>query len=223
MTDTRLSSILSYHVADMALTTSNVTTGFLLSGSGYYLYLERFSFSNRIIINSGTNVLIPNMTASNGIIHIIDSVLLPPTVEVTGIILKTKEEDLSVFGELLELTNIMSSLQGVGPFTIFAPSNAAFEKLGASTLESLKKKDTVLLTDILSYHLAKGYISSGELVGGEFIPTLAKGAATIRVKANGLLLNDVAAFETTDLIAMNGAVHIIDTVLIPPPIKTSDP
>lgn len=155
--------------------------------------------------------------ASNGIIHIIDQVLLPPALDVVGV--ANNNADFSILVELIIKAGYLDILSGVGPFTVFAPTNAAFLKLGQATIDALKE-DLDALTNVLLYHVTSGYLGSGQLVGGPEIVTLADGA-TIRVRSNGLVLNDVARFELTDIIATNGVVHVIDTVLIPPAM--SDP
>ena len=106
-------------------------------------------------------------------------------------------------------------LSGDGPFTVFAPTDAAFEKLGQATLDSLLG-DIPTLTNILLYHVANGYVGSGNLVGLNSVESLAEEGASIVVSTNGQRLNGNTRFISTDLIATNGVVHVIDTVLIPP-------
>lgn len=119
--------------------------------------------------------------------------------------------------EALKAANLVETLQGKGPFTVFAPTDEAFSKLPQGTIESLLKpsnKDT--LKDILLYHVAKGNLSSKDVLklDGKEI-TLENGkTAKISVKNGEVYINDSKVI-ITDIKANNGIIHVIDTVLIP--------
>ena len=213
MDDKVITSILAYHVTDSNLPSKNITSGFVVTGNGNAISIVKVVSSGSVTINSNAQVVSPDITGTNGVVHIIDSVLMPPPLDVTGIVANT--DNLSVLLELLSAANLDDALQADGPFTVFAPTDSAFEKLGQATLDGLKN-DEVALANILLYHVTTGYVGSAQLVGGPVVTTLAENGATIRVRENGLILNDVAALEKTDIIATNGVVHLIDTVLIPP-------
>ena len=198
---------------DSNLPSRNITSGFVVTGNGNAIYIEKVVSTGSVKINSNANVVSPDISGTNGVVHIIDSVLMPPPLDVTGIFANT--DNLSVLLELLSAANLDEALQADGPFTVFAPTDAAFLKLGQATLDGLKKDD-IALANILLYHVTTGYVGSAHLVGGPVVTTLAEDGATIRVRENGQILNDVATFEKTDIIATNGVVHLIDTVLIPP-------
>ncbi|WP_419727611.1 fasciclin domain-containing protein [Terrisporobacter petrolearius] len=119
--------------------------------------------------------------------------------------------------EGLKAAGLVDTLKGEGPFTVFAPTNDAFEKLPEGTLEELLKAENKdKLNDILLYHVAKGKFDAKEVsnMDGKQI-TLANGkTANISVKDGEVFIND-AKVIITDIMAKNGIIHVIDTVLLP--------
>lgn len=119
--------------------------------------------------------------------------------------------------EGLKAAGLVDTLKGEGPFTVFAPTNDAFEKLPDGTLEELLKAENKdKLTDILLYHVAKGKFDAKEVsnMDGKQI-TLANGkTANISVKDGDVFINDSKVI-ITDIMAKNGIIHVIDTVLLP--------
>jgi len=113
----------------------------------------------------------------------------------------------------LKAANLVETLKGEGPFTVFAPTDEAFAKLPKGTVESLLK-DKKALTNILLYHVVSGIVTSGEVVKLNSAPTLAKSDVKVNVKDGKVFINN-AQVTTADVMASNGVIHIIDTVLIP--------
>lgn len=109
--------------------------------------------------------------------------------------------------------NLVETLQGEGPFTVFAPTDEAFAKLPEGTVESLLK-DKDALTNILLYHVVSGNVTSGEVVKLKSATTLAKSDVMIKVEDGKVFINN-SQVTTADVMASNGVIHIIDTVLIP--------
>ena len=114
---------------------------------------------------------------------------------------------------------LVDALSNAGPFTVFAPTNAAFDKLPAGTVESLlkaeKKND---LIDILQYHVSVGVIKEDMMQDGQTIGQVNGGNITISKKDGKILVNGIANIIGT-VPASNGIVYIIDAVLLPPPVK----
>ena len=109
--------------------------------------------------------------------------------------------------------NLIETLKGEGPFTVFAPTDEAFAKLPEGTVEALLK-DKEALTNILLYHVVSGNVSSSEVVKLDAATTIAKSDVSINVKDGKVFIND-SQVTTADVMASNGVIHIIDTVLIP--------
>ena len=119
--------------------------------------------------------------------------------------------------EALNKANLVNTLEGKGPFTVFAPTDDAFKKLPAGTLENLLKpenKDT--LKNILLYHVAKGNLGSADILklDGKKLTLLNGKTANITVKDGAVFINN-AKIIITDIPASNGTIHVIDAVLIP--------
>jgi uncharacterized surface protein with fasciclin (FAS1) repeats len=110
--------------------------------------------------------------------------------------------------------DLVSALQGEGPFTVFAPTDEAFAKLPEGTLESLLN-DKEALKNILLYHVVSGKVSSEQVVKIDAAETLAGSKVNIKVKDGGVMINN-SNVTTADVYASNGVIHVIDTVLLPP-------
>ncbi|MBK8112612.1 MAG: fasciclin domain-containing protein [Saprospiraceae bacterium] len=110
---------------------------------------------------------------------------------------------------------LVSTLQGDGPFTVFAPTDAAFAALPAGTIEALLADPQGLLTQILLYHAVAGEALSSDLSNGQTIATINGKEITITINADGVFINN-AKVTVADLLADNGVVHVIDAVLLPP-------
>lgn len=115
----------------------------------------------------------------------------------------------------LEAAGLVSTLQGEGPFTVFAPTDDAFAKLPAGTVDELLKDPEGDLTQILTYHVVPGKVMSTDLSDGMKATTVQGKDVTISIKDGQVYVND-AMVTTADIEASNGVIHVIDTVLIPP-------
>lgn len=136
-------------------------------------------------------------------------------------------EDFSTLVAALKAADLVSALQGDGPFTVFAPTNEAFAKIDATTLNSLlEKKNQKALANILTYHVIPGKLAATDVVAA-----LKKGKGSVEIKAlNGQILTvmqkddkiwlkdqagNVSEIVATDVMASNGVIHVINTVVMP--------
>lgn len=111
---------------------------------------------------------------------------------------------------------LVDTLKGPGPFTVFAPNNAAFEKLPAGTVETLLKPESkAMLTSILTYHVVPGIYTSTSLRDGQVLTTVNGQDLTITKQGNQITVNGSAMVETADVISSNGVTFVIDSVLMP--------
>jgi uncharacterized surface protein with fasciclin (FAS1) repeats len=115
----------------------------------------------------------------------------------------------------VQAAGLVETLKGEGPFTVFAPTDAAFAKLPAGTLEALLK-DKAKLTAVLTYHVVPGRIAAADVMkAGRAAPATVQGQKlNVRVQ-NGKVLVDEATVVTADIMASNGVIHVIDTVILP--------
>jgi len=115
----------------------------------------------------------------------------------------------------LKAADLVDTLNGKGPFTVFAPTNAAFAKLPAGTVESLlKPENKAKLTSILTYHVVSGKVKAAQVVKLTKAATVNGQSVTIKVKAGKVML-DNATVTKTDIETSNGVIHVIDTVILP--------
>ena len=115
----------------------------------------------------------------------------------------------------LGAAGLVDTLKGTGPFTVFAPTDAAFAKLPAGTVEMLlKPENKAKLTAILTYHVVAGKVMAADVVKVTSAKTVQGGSVAVKV-TGGKVTIDAANVVTTDIAASNGVIHVIDTVLMP--------
>lgn len=115
----------------------------------------------------------------------------------------------------VQAAGLAETLSGEGPFTVFAPTNAAFEALPAGTVEGLLKPESKdALTGILTYHVVAGNVMSGDLSDGQVVTTVNGQTLTVSIK-DGKVMIGGATVVAADLAGSNGVVHVIDSVLLP--------
>ncbi len=122
----------------------------------------------------------------------------------------------------LEAAGLVETLQGEGPFTVFAPTDEAFAALPEGTVEGLLA-DIPALTDVLLYHVVSGQVLAEDVVGLESATTVQGSDVAISVQDGNVFLNGSAQVVTTDIMASNGVIHVIDTVILPPVPEATGP
>jgi len=115
---------------------------------------------------------------------------------------------------------LVETLQGPGPFTVFAPTDAAFAKLPAGTLDKLLANPDQL-KKVLLYHVVAGKVMAADVVGLSSADTVEGSPIKVSVKDGSVYLNDTTKVVTTDIAASNGVIHVIDQVLLPPDLAPS--
>jgi len=121
----------------------------------------------------------------------------------------------------LQAADLVATLQGPGPFTVFAPTDAAFAKLPAGTVEALLA-DKAALTAILTYHVVAGQVTADQIIAANGAkPATVNGKSVDVVVRDGKVYVNGAQVTTADIRASNGVIHVIDTVLLPPATTTS--
>merc|ERR1712195_65838 len=173
-----------------------------------------------VMINDAT-VKTADIAASNGVVHIIDAVLIPKTLLSTGktiVDLAVATPDLSTLVTALKAGGLVDTLSGKGPFTVFAPTNEAFAKLPAATLAQLLEPANVKELDaVLEYHVVAGVAAfSKDLTDGETIKTVEGQNVTASIYMGNRVFINNGLVTTADVAASNGVIHIIDTVLSMP-------
>ncbi|PSR57415.1 hypothetical protein AHMF7605_22950 [Adhaeribacter arboris] len=115
----------------------------------------------------------------------------------------------------VKAAGLVETLSGTGPFTVFAPTNAAFEKLPAGTVDELVKPESKeKLTSILTYHVVPGALRAKDLKDGQTLKTVNGEMLTVSKKGGKVMING-ANVSTPDVISSNGVTHVVDTVILP--------
>ncbi len=115
----------------------------------------------------------------------------------------------------VKAAGLAETLSGAGPFTVFAPTNAAFDKLPKGTVETLVKPESkAKLTGILTYHVVAGAVKAADLKDGQKVKTLQGEELTVSIKDGKVMING-ATVTTADVISSNGVTHVVDAVLMP--------
>jgi len=133
-----------------------------------------------------------------------------PTI--AGIV--ASDPNFSTLLAAVQAAGLVDTLNGAGPFTVFAPTNAAFAKIPQDQLAALLN-DRDALTRVLTYHVVPGRVTAAQVVNVRSAPTVAGENLTVNVSGGVVRIND-ARVTRTDIAASNGVIHVIDTVLLPP-------
>ena len=124
--------------------------------------------------------------------------------------------EFSTLAKALGAAGLVETLKGKGPFTVFAPTDAAFAKLPAGTVESLlKPENKAQLTAILTYHVVAGEVMAADVVKLSEARTINGKNVTVKTSGGAVMIND-AKVTATDIAASNGVIHVVDTVILPP-------
>jgi transforming growth factor-beta-induced protein len=220
-----LSDILLYHVLPQSLTAEEViaaaptNVGTLLTDRQIGVQVV----DGGVVLNGSVNVVITDLKAVNGVIHVIDFVLLPtPTIAEIAVEDGRFETLVAALGQA-GLVDLFDDRNG-GPFTVFAPTDAAFTQFLSD--ESLTPGDLLAsadLGDILSYHVVNGALSSADVLaaitaggGTALVETLLGEDISVTLDGTDVEINGVATVTGFDIQAANGVIHVIDYVLLPP-------
>jgi transforming growth factor-beta-induced protein len=216
-----LTDILLYHVVSgkvMAADVVGLESATTVLGKDVAIKVDM----GNVYINDA-QVIITDIETSNGIIHVIDAVILPPSEEEVMMEEKTIVDIAVADGRFNTLVaavtaaELVETLSSEGPFTVFAPTDDAFAALPAGTLDSLLlPENKQALTDILLYHVVSGKVMAADVVGLSATPTVLGKDITIKVEDGKVFLNDTIQVIITDIEASNGVIHVIDAVLLPP-------
>ncbi len=208
----KLAAILKYHVvsgkvtAKKVMTMKNATT---LKGSSVAVQFDK---KKKTVSIDGARVVKADIVCSNGVIHVIDKVILPrPDLVDTAV----KAGSFKTLAAAAKAAGLLKALKGDGPFTVFAPTDEAFAKLPKGTVENLllpENKDK--LAAVLKYHVVAGNVLAADVVKLKKAKTLQGSEVKVRVD-DGKVMIDNAQVLKADVLAGNGVIHVIDSVILP--------
>jgi len=215
-----LGEILAYHVLGAAVPASSVSAGKVETVSGDPFYVSAAP-NGDLWINGNTKIVATDVTASNGIIHVLDYVITAPTNNIAEIAIASATSATPEFTQLVAAL-VRADLAGAftGGFednlTVFAPTDVAFEALyDALGVNGVEDIDLETLTNVLLYHVVPARAFSQDLRNGAELPTLLEGA-TLSVDLGSLQINTSGLVPSAlNIHATNGVIHVIDSVLLP--------
>ena len=221
-----LRKVLTYHVVSGDLMAKDLKSGKVATVEGNSVTLQ--VNKNGVKVN-GINVIKADVDATNGVIHAIDRVLLPPglmaakpTQSGTIVDVAASNPAFSTLVTAVKAAGLVETLSGKGPFTVFAPTNEAFAALPKGTLEMLlKPENRDSLRKVLTYHVVSGNLMAKDLKSGK-VATVEGNSVTLQVNKNGVKVNGINVIKA-DVNATNGVIHAIDRVLLPPDLMATKP
>ncbi len=208
-----LADILLYHVVSgnvLAADVVNLTEAETLLGKNVNISVDM----GNVMINEA-NVVATDIIGSNGVIHVIDSVILPPADLADIVDTAVADGRFTTLAAALGAAELIDTLKGEGPFTVFAPTDDAFAALPEGTVESLLlPENKQALTDILLYHVVAGKVMAEDVVTLTEAETVLGQNVTITVEDGKVFINE-AEVIITDIETSNGVIHVIDAVILP--------
>jgi len=207
-----LTELLSYHVVPGKIFAADLMDG----QTAETLQGENLTFTvnaDGVSINAYVNVVTPDVEASNGVIHVIDQLLVPPSRLPVDIIETATEAGFETLLDAIDGAGLTETLQGEGPFTVFAPTDEAFAALGDALGAVVAQPN--LLEDVLLTHVLAGETYAESVTDGLTVTTLSGVDITFSVTADGVFINDTIEITMTDIEASNGVIHVIDAVIVP--------
>ena len=213
----KLTAILTYHVVSGKVLAKDALAG----GGGISVNGQRVDceLDGGQIMLDGAKLVTADIECDNGVIHVIDQVILPVEQTLPEVAANAKS-----FGTLLAAVtaaDLAETLSSPGPFTVFAPTDEAFSKLPEGTVETLlKPENKSQLIDVLTYHVVPGRVYATDALRAEKAKTVQGGSVKIATSGDSARVNN-ATLLATDIDAANGVIHVIDQVLLPPTKEVS--
>ena len=210
-----LATILTYHVIGADVRSTDLMDGMMattLQGQDVTVTIN----ADGIFINDA-QVIVADIEAENGVVHVIDAVLVPatePELPATVVDIIVESDIHNTLEAAVIAAGLAPVLSGEGPFTVFAPTDEAFANLPAGLVDQLLMDPTGDLATILTYHVIGADVRSTDLMDGMMATTLQGQDVTVTINADGIFIND-AQVILADIEAENGVVHVIDAVLLP--------
>ena len=208
-----LTDILLYHVYSGSVNAADVIDGLtvaMVNGDD-----ASFTVTDGTVMVGDATVVLADVPASNGVIHVIDKVLMPPAdlVDIAAVAMSTGVHD-SLVAALVK-ADLVSTVQGDGPFTVFAPTDQAFTDAGIDLDAFTTDEEIAALTNILLYHVYSGAVNAADVTDGLAVQMVNGDYAQFTVSEGTVMIED-ATVTAADVMASNGVIHVIDKVLMPP-------
>jgi uncharacterized surface protein with fasciclin (FAS1) repeats len=218
-----LRTVLRYHVLATTVRAANIQFGKAVTSAEGSIF--KIDSGTPPVIKDGRNrtsrITSTDIEANNGVVHLIDKVILPANkniVETAQALAAGSPPEFSILVEAVVAANLAATLSGTGPFTVFAPTDAAFAAL-LTELNLTKAQllaNTALLTQVLTYHVVSGRVLKADVPVGAPVATVETGTFTVNAQLDITdERNRRSKIVATDTFASNGVIHVIDKVILP--------
>ncbi|XP_060144117.1 periostin isoform X7 [Globicephala melas] len=207
-----LLNALHSHMINKRMLTKDLKNGMIVHPMYNNLGLSINHYPNGVVTVNCARIIHGNQIATNGVVHVIDRVLTQIGTSIQDFI--EAEDDLSSFKAAAITSDILESLGRDGHFTLFAPTNEAFEKLPRGVLERIMG-DKVASEALLKYHILNTLQCSEAIMGGAVFETLEGNTIEIGCDGDSITVNGIKMVNKKDIVTNNGVIHLIDQVLIP--------
>lgn len=212
-----LLNALHYHMVNKRLTSEELKHGATFTSMYQDFNVHVQHYSNGIVTVNCARLIKPDQHATNGIVHVVDRVITAVSNNVQTII--EVDDDLETLRTAIAAAGLTAILETEGHYTVFAPTNEAFEKIPQETLNRILG-DPVALRDMLNYHILRNMQCAESIVAGTPLETLQGTVLEVGCDGDSMTLNGKAIVTKTDQLGTNGVVHYINELLIPDSAKT---
>uniref|UniRef100_A0A4W6DXV1 Periostin, osteoblast specific factor b n=1 Tax=Lates calcarifer TaxID=8187 RepID=A0A4W6DXV1_LATCA len=211
-----LYNALHYHMVNKRLLTKDLRNGMTVTSMYNDLGLHINHYPNGVVTVNCARVIYGNQVATNGVVHVIDRVISAVGNTIQDVI--EVDDDLTTLSDVAQNAGLLDKLGQPGHYTLFAPTNDAFEKLGSDVLERLQG-DKEVLKALLNFHLLDSLQCSEAILAGSSYETLEGNNIEIGCDGESLTVNGVKMVLKKDIVTTNGVIHLIDQVLMPDSAK----
>ncbi|XP_056297815.1 periostin, osteoblast specific factor b isoform X1 [Pseudoliparis swirei] len=211
-----LYNALHYHMANKRLLTKDLKNGMTVTSMYNDLGLQINHYSNGVVTVNCARIIYGNQVATNGVVHVIDRVISAVGNTIQDVI--EVDDDLTTLSDVAQNSGFLEKLGQPGHYTLFAPTNKAFESLGSEVLERLQG-DTEVIKALLNFHLLDSVECSEAIMTGTSYETLEGNNIEIGCDGDSLTVNGIKMVLKKDIVTTNGVIHMIDQVLMPDSAK----
>ncbi|KAL2094259.1 hypothetical protein ACEWY4_008978 [Coilia grayii] len=203
---------LHFHMVNKRLLTKDMKNDLTFKSMFNSHGLRINHYSNGIVTVNCARIIHGNQVSTNGVVHVIDRVIRIAEDTIHNVI--DSDDELSSLRTVAEVSGLMDTLKQPGHYTLFAPTNAAFDKVGGDVMERLMGDKSVLQA-LLHYHLLNSVQCSEAIMAGSIYETMEGSTIEIGCDGESLTVNGIKMVLKKDIVTTNGVIHLIDQVLIP--------
>ncbi|XP_034557081.1 periostin, osteoblast specific factor b [Notolabrus celidotus] len=211
-----LYNALHYHMSNKRLLTKDLKNGMTVNSMYNELGLYINHYSNGVVTVNCARIIHGNQVATNGVVHVIDRVISAVGSSIQDVL--EVDDDLTTLSDLAQTAGLLEKLGEAGQYTLFAPTNEAFDSLGSDVLERIQS-DKEALKALLNFHLLNSVQCSEAIMTGTSYETMEGNNIEIGCDGESLTVNGVKMVHKKDIVTTNGVIHLIDKVLMPDSAK----